>query len=62
MDEILVHAVDLETFNIRLKAVLQRCQECDLRLNPDKTKVGLSEVTELSEVTKLLIRVQGYLQ
>ena len=44
MDDILIHAVDLETFNVRLEAALQRCQECDLRLNPDKTKVGLSEV------------------
>jgi len=44
MDDILIHAVDLPTFERRLETVLKRCKEYDLRLNPKKTKLGLREV------------------
>lgn len=44
MDDILIHGSTLEIHNQRLKKVLQRCREKNLKLNPQKTKLCTNEV------------------
>lgn len=36
LDDVLIHAPDMQEHNVRLKLVLQRCKELGLTLNPDK--------------------------
>lgn len=43
-DDILVYASNASEHNARLKAVLQRAREANLRLNPDTTKICKTEV------------------
>lgn len=44
MDDILIHAPTIELHNNRLRRVLERCREKNLRLNPGKTKLCASEI------------------
>lgn len=45
MDDILVHGPSAEIHDQRLKQVLARCKERNLKLNPKKTKLRAEEVT-----------------
>ena len=47
IDDILVHADTKEQHDIRLHALLKRCQEVNLKLNRDKSQICKSEVTFL---------------
>ncbi|XP_052809376.1 uncharacterized protein K02A2.6-like [Mya arenaria] len=44
VDDILVHGKTLEEHDTNLRNVLGRCRETGIRLNPDKSKIGLTEV------------------
>lgn len=47
IDDIIVYADSIEEHNRRLAAVLERCREMNLKLNYDKCRFGVSEVTYL---------------
>ena len=44
-DDILVWGNDMQEHNMRLQAVLQKARDSNLKLNREKCKIGLSEVT-----------------
>ena len=55
IDDILVWGGNEEEHNKRLKVVLQRCKEIDLRLNREKCQFGMPQVTYLGHT----INAQG---
>ncbi|UYV70685.1 K02A2.6-like, partial [Cordylochernes scorpioides] len=50
MDDILIHAPDPQTLEIRTRAVLQRLKENGIKLNRDKCKFQLQEVQFLGHI------------
>ncbi|UYV85138.1 K02A2.6-like [Cordylochernes scorpioides] len=50
MDDILIHAPDPQTLEIRTRAVLQRLKENGIKLNGDKCKFQLQEVQYLGHI------------
>src|SRR3546814_7262215 len=44
LDDIVVHAADVEEFLINLRAVLGRLRDCGLYLKQSKCRIGLTEV------------------
>ncbi|UYV80953.1 K02A2.6-like, partial [Cordylochernes scorpioides] len=50
MDDILIHAPDPQTLEIRTRAVLQRLKENGIKLNRDKCKLQLQEVQFLGHI------------
>lgn len=47
IDDILIYGKTKEIHDQRLRAVLKRCQEINIKLNRDKCKIGLSELKYL---------------
>ena len=50
MDDIITWGESTEVHDQRLRAVLQRCREVNLKLNPAKYKIGVLELTFLGDV------------
>ena len=50
MDDIIIWGESTEIHDRRLRAVLQRCRDVNLKLNPTKCKMGVSELTFLGDV------------
>ena len=49
-DNVIIHAKSLEKLIVRIRAVFARCREYNLRLNPDKCMLGLTEMPLLGHV------------
>ena len=50
MDDIIIWSESTEVHDQRLRAVLQRCREVNLKLNPAKCEIGVLELTFLGDV------------
>ena len=50
MDDILIYASDMTEHDSRLKAVLQRCREKGLKLNPKKSQIAVREVKYMGHI------------
>ena len=50
VDDVIIHARSLEKLIVRIRAVFARCREYNLRLNPDKCMLGLTEMPVLGHV------------
>ena len=50
VDDVIIHAKSLEKLIVRIRAVFARCREYNLRLNPDKCMLGLTEMPVLGHV------------
>ena len=50
VDDVIIHAKSLEELIVRIRAVFARCREYNLRLNPDKCMLGLTEMPVLGHV------------
>lgn len=47
IDDLLIYGKDKEEHDLRLRKVLQKCREINIKLNRKKCKIGLTEITYL---------------
>ena len=50
VDDILVWGSDIAEHDQRLEKVLQRAQQCNLKLNQDKSQIGLKEISYIGHL------------